>query len=130
MEGRGPAPFGGGYVPGGGGMYCGAKVKMVSDKLVLNNVIKLTWHLWHRRRSVHSWWKGWLSPTMNRFSLTLCVRWYGWWVGHWLHEGRRYEGTWWRRSHTRHHRLGPAVDSRGSIKDYNFLPVRGSKERK
>jgi hypothetical protein len=26
MEGRGPAPFGGGgYVPGGGGMYCGAR---------------------------------------------------------------------------------------------------------
>jgi len=32
MEGRGPAPFGGGgYVPGGGGMYCGGGICGIGD---------------------------------------------------------------------------------------------------
>lgn len=53
MEGRGPVPLGGGgYVPGGGGMYCGATEKISSQCTKYDNA-KHTWHLWHRRRSIH-----------------------------------------------------------------------------
>jgi hypothetical protein len=87
MDGRGPAPFGGGYVPGGG-MYCGAREESVSqttvvvgggEKTHVASVALATRRtlLFHR-----------LIITMSdeKTLLTLCVWRHARGVGHWLHE--------------------------------------------
>lgn len=133
IEGRGPPPFGGGgYVPGGGGMYCGARVrKGVNDKLVMFDTMQNARGICGIGDAAYiaDRWVGYRSAT-GRQLLTLCVWWYGGGIRHRLHERCRHEGTRWWGAHPRHDRLRPSVSSHNGVKNYNFLPVRGSKERK
>lgn len=126
MDGRGPAPFGGGgYVPGGGGIYCGARAKKtVNDKLIVYDTAKNARGICGIGDAAYiaGRWVGDHSA-MNRQLLTLCIWWYGRRIRHWLHKRCRYKGTRWWGSHARHNMLARGWFHNELETIVSYLPV-------